>query len=84
MLDDSNVDMEKSIDGITSYMSQYTSFELKKEMESLGQERKQIIRDLAENRKKLFSIINQECNCIVYNGEEISPSMAAKFVQENS
>ena len=57
MLDDSNVDMEKSIDGITSYMSQYTSFELKKEMESLGQERKQIIRDLAETRKKLFSII---------------------------
>ena len=84
MLDDTNVDMEKSIDGITSYMSQYTSFELKKEMESLGIERKQIIRNLAETRKKLFSIINQECNCIVYNGEEISPSMAAKFVQENS
>lgn len=84
MLDDSNVDMEKSIDGITSYMSQYTSFELKKEMESLGLERKQIIRDLAETRKKLFSIINQECNCIVFNGEEISPSMAAEFVRENS
>lgn len=84
MLDDSNVDMEKSIDGITSYMSQYTSFELKKEMEALGQERKQIIRDLAETRKKLFAIINQECNCIIYNGEGISPSMAAKFVQENS
>ena len=84
MLDDSNVDMEKSIDGITNYMSQYTSFELKKEMEKLGLERKQIIRDLAETRKKLFSIINQESNCIVYNGEEISPSMAAKFVRENS
>lgn len=84
MIDDSNADMEKSIDGITSYMSQYTSFELKKEMESLGQERKQIIRDLAETRKKLFSIINQECNSIVYNGDEISPTMAAKFVQENS
>lgn len=84
MLDDSNVDMEKSIDGITSYMSQYTSFEVKKEMESLGQERKQIIQDLATTRKKLFSIINQECNCIVYNGEDISPSEAAKFVQENS
>lgn len=84
MLDDSNVDMEKSIDGITSYMSQYTSFAVKKEMESLGQERKQIIRDLSDTRKKLFSIINQECNCIVYNGEDISPSAAAKFVQENS
>ena len=83
MLDDSNVDMEKSIDGITSYMSQYTSFAVKKEMESLGQERKQIIRDLSDTRKKLFSIINQECNCIVYNGEDISPSAAAKFIQEN-
>ena len=84
MLDDSNVDMEKSINGITSYMSQHTSFEVKKEMDSLGQERKQIIRELATTRKKLFSIINQECNCIVYNGEDISPSEAAKFVQENS
>jgi len=84
MLDDSNVDMEKSIDGITSYMSQYTSFEVKKEMEALGQERKQIIRDLSSVRKKMFSIINQECNCIVYNGEEVSPSAAAAYVQENS
>lgn len=84
MLDDSNVDMEKSIDGITSYMSQYTSFELKKEMESLELERKQIILDLAETRKKLFSIINQECNCIVFNGEGISPSLAAEFVRGNS
>ena len=84
MLDDSNVDMEKSIDGITSYMAQYTSCELKKEMDSLGQERKKIINDLADVRKKLFAIINQECNCIVYNGEQISPSAAAAFVQKNS
>lgn len=84
MLDDSNADMEKSIDGITSYMAQFTSFEVKKEMDSLGQERKKIISDLATVRKKLFSIINQECCCIVYNGEDISPSAAAAYVQENS
>lgn len=84
MLDDSNVDMEKSIDGITSYMAQFTSFEVKREMDSLGQERKKIISDLAAVRKKLFSIINQECNCIVYNSEDISPSAAAAYVQENS
>ncbi len=83
MLDDSNVDMEKSIDGITSYMAQFTSFEVKREMDSLGQERKKIISDLAAVRKKLFSIINQECNCIVYNSEDISPSAAAAYVQEN-
>lgn len=84
MLDDSNVDMEKSIDGITSYMSQYTSFELKKKMESLGRERKRIIQELAKIRKKLFCVIKQECNGIVYNGEEISPSRAAEFVRENN
>ena len=84
VLDDSNVDMEKSIDGITSYMAQTTSFEVKKEMESLGQERKEIINELAAVRKKLFATINQECNCIVYNGESVSPSAAAAYVQKNS
>lgn len=83
VLDDSNVDMEKSIDGITNYMSSHTSFELKKEMDLLGLERKQIIQDLAATRKKMFTIINQECNCIVYNGKSISPSAAALFVQQN-
>ena len=84
VLDDSNVDMEKSVDGITSYMAQTTSFEVKREMESLGQERKEIIRELADVRKKLFAMIHQECNCIVYNGEDISPSAAAAYVQQNS
>lgn len=84
VLDDSKVDMEKSIDGITSYMAHTTSFEVKREMESLGQERKKIISELAAARKKLFAIISQECNCIVYNGEDISPSDAAAYVQENS
>ncbi len=84
MLDDSNIDMERSIDGITSRMSQYTSFELKREMESLGQERQQIIRDLASVRKKIFSIINQEHSSIVYNGKAISPSDAAAYVRDNS
>lgn len=83
VLDDSNVDMEKSVDGITAYMSQYTSFELKKEMEELGQERNHIIQELAEVRKKLFAMIYRECNCIVWNGESISPSAAAAYVQEN-
>lgn len=83
VLDDSNADMEKSIDGITSYMSKYTSFEIKKELEFLKLEREQIIRSLADTRKNLYAIINQECNCIVYNGESISPSSAAKFVREN-
>ncbi len=83
VLDDSNEDMERSVDGITDYMSKYTSYELKKQMDSIALERKQIIDELADTRKKLFAIINRECNCIVFNGEEISPSKAAAYVMEH-
>ena len=83
MLDDSNVDMEKSIDGITDYMSYFTSFEVKKDMEGLAQDRAKVIQDLADVRKKLFAMIHQECDCIVFQGESISPSKAASFVLEN-
>lgn len=84
VLDDSNEDMERSVDGITDYMSKYTSHVLKKQMTSVAQERRQVIADLAETRKKLFAIINRECNSIVLNGEEISPSKAAAFVLERA
>lgn len=84
VLDDSNIDMEKSVDGITDYMSKNTAHELKRQMESVAQERRQVIADLADTRKKLFAIINQECNSIVLNGEEISPSKAAAFVLDHS
>ena len=80
LLDDSNVDMEKSVDGITGYMSKTTSFELKKEMDSLAAERETVIKKLADVRRKIFWIINQENSCIAYEGEEISPSKAADFV----
>lgn len=80
VLEDSNFDMERSIDGITDYMTKTTTHELKKEMEQISLERNQVIRDLALVRRKIFHIINQECNCIIYNGEEISPSKAASFV----
>jgi very-short-patch-repair endonuclease len=83
ILDDSNVDMEKSIDGITDYMSRYTSYEVKREMDELGLERREIINELADTRKKIFAIINRENNCIVFNGEEISPSAAAAYVWEH-
>lgn len=83
VLEDSNADMERSVDGITDYMSRATSHEVKRELDGLASERKQIIQDLACVRRKIFQIINQECNCIVYNGEEISPSKAAAFVLEH-
>lgn len=84
VLEDTNKDMERSIDGITDYMSRTTSSELKRDMDRISQERRQIINDLADTRRKIFQIINQENNCIVYNGDEISPSKAAAFVLEHA
>ena len=83
LLDDSNVDMERSIDGITDYMSRTTSFELKKEMDALAIERKELINQLAKVRRNIFAIICQESSSIVLNGEGISPSKAAAFVCEH-
>lgn len=84
MTDDTNVDMEKSIDGIINYLSATNISEEQKAMNTLAEERKNIIADLSSIRKKLYAILKQECNSIVYNGESISPSKAAAFVQENS
>ncbi len=84
MLDDSNFDMERSIDGITEYMSNNTAPALQNEMAKIAEERKYIIQKLADVRRKIFQIIHQECNCIVYNGKDILPSQAAKFVADNA
>lgn len=84
MLDDSNADMERSVDGITRYMSKTTSSNLKDDMDHLATERREVISKLADVRKKIYAIIYQECNCIVLNGEDISPSEAARFVVEHS
>ena len=46
-LDESNEDMENSIDGITEYMSKFTSFELKKQIDKLKDERLKIIDELS-------------------------------------
>lgn len=72
--------MERSVDGITDYMSKTTSHEMQREMNRLAGERKEVIDQLANVRRKIFAILNQECSCIVYNGEEFSPSKAAEFV----
>ena len=67
ILDDSNQDMERSVDGITDYMSKTTSHEMFRQMDQLEQERKRVIEELADVRRKLFAVLNQECSSIVYN-----------------
>ena len=61
-------------------MSKTTAHEMQRENGRLAGERRDIIAQLAAVRRKIFAILNQECSCMVYNGEEISPSRAAAFV----
>ncbi|MBR5624199.1 AAA family ATPase [bacterium] len=84
ILDDSNIDMERSIDGITEYLSRTTSFALQRDIEDLSAERNNIIKKLSGVRQNIFKLIQQESNNIELNGEGISPSKAAKFVVENA
>ncbi|SHL12374.1 AAA domain-containing protein [Selenomonas ruminantium] len=83
LLDDSNKDMETSVEGITSFMSQYSSSSIKKEMETIGEERKSIIAGLANVRKRIFMSIQKECASITYQGESLTPTEAAKYVAMN-
>ena len=83
VLEDSNVDMERSVDGIAEYMSRTTSHELRREMEALAQERELIMDQLAQVRQRVFRLIHQECSPISWQGEELSPTAAARYVLEH-
>jgi len=84
VLDDTNSDMERSVDGISEYLSKYTSNELKKKMESANRQRLAIIEKLSEIRKRIFAIKYREYQPIVYNGDGYSPAEAAMFVNKNA
>ena len=83
-LDETNQDMVRSVDGITEFMSHHTVYELKKRAESDNRQRAEIIKQLAEIRKRIFSIKYREFKPIVYNGESYSPAQAAAFVSANA
>lgn len=84
ILDDTNLDMERSVDGISDYLSKRNSYDLKNKMEAARCARLEIIGRLAELRKKLFTIKYQEFQPIVYNGDGYSPTQAADFVNKNA
>ena len=83
VLEDNNLDMERSVDGISDYMSRHTAFDLKKEVERLQPRREEISRKLADTRKKLFAMMHEEMNCITLDGNEYTPRDAALFVRKN-
>jgi very-short-patch-repair endonuclease len=84
VLDDTNLDMVRSVDGVSEYMSRHTANELRKQVESSIRQRANIIYKLAEIRKLIYSIKYKEYEPIVYNGDSYSPSEAAAFVYSNA
>lgn len=82
-LDDSNLDMERSIDGITEYLSSHTSSELFKTAEELKEQRNQILDELTQVRTKLYTIKHKEYETIVIGGKSYTMAEAANFVYEN-
>ena len=84
VLDDRNTDMERSVDGISEYLSKATSQELARKMSDAKIKRQEIINKLSDIRRKIFQIRNLEFEPIVLDGESYSPSKAALFVSENA
>lgn len=83
IIDDTNLDMERSIDGITANMSNYTADQLKRESDTSRKNRQRVIDDLNKTRLKIYSRKHEDLQTLVINGESVSPIDAAKFVYDN-
>lgn len=76
-------DMGKSVDCITSHMSD-SLISLRKRVDELGTVRQKIMAELADTRKKIFAGLHREVESLVYDGEGFSPETAAKFINSNA
>ena len=83
VLGDNNKDMERSIDGITEYISSHTSLELSENIAKLKEKREHILEDLSRIRKNIFAIKNKEYETIIFGGKGYSVAEAARFVHDN-
>ncbi|MBM6905623.1 DUF3320 domain-containing protein [Collinsella tanakaei] len=84
VLDDSNSDMEKSIDGIIEYDSTHNEYQLRREIAEVQGRRERIIEDLARTRSAAIGLAAQELRDIDYQGEKIRPVDAARFVHDHA
>jgi len=83
MLEDNNKDMERSIDGITEYISKHSSSELYKKSEELKKKRVSVLNELNAVRDKIYALKHKEVETISFDGKGYSVSEAAKFVYQN-
>lgn len=83
VLDDNNKDMERSVDGITEYISSHTSLQLAENTVKLKQKRERILEDLSDVRNRLYDIKHKEYETIIFGGKGYSVAEAARFVCDN-
>lgn len=83
VLDDNNKDMERSIDGITEYISSHTSLELEENTIALKEKRDNLLAEVSDIRKKLYAIKYMEYETISFGGKGYSVAEAARFVFDN-
>ena len=81
--DETNSDMERSVNGITSYLSSHNSGDLRRAKEKALAQRADIIQKLADVRKKILRRAHREHENLVYDGEGVSPAEAARYVNEH-
>lgn len=84
VLDDDNRDMEKSVSGISDMITKYTAHDLLERINATEIERKIIINRLSEVRQTIFTIKQGESSAsIVIGGQAVTPSEAARYIQEH-
>lgn len=82
LLDDTNKDMERSIDGISEIISGHSTLELTETVSKLTLERNKILNELTETRNKITSIKFKEYQSIVLDSKGYSVTEAATFVNQ--
>lgn len=84
MLDDTNLDMRKSIDDISDYSARHTSSDLIKQINVKQDYRNRIFQDLADTRNKMYQIRCDETKSIIYNGKGYTPIELSKYVSQHT
>lgn len=83
VLDDNNRDMERSVDGITDYISSHSLLQLEDDSSKLKEKRDSILEKLADIRNKLHAIKSKEYETIFFGGNGYTVAEAASFVLDN-
>lgn len=84
MADESNKDMERSVDGIIEYTSSHSSAAIGAELERTAAERSRLARELAETRRKIFEAASAEAASIKVGDRTFTVAEAAEYVRDNA